>query len=468
MAYKKYVERTIKISIGVSVFLTLLLFEATFSYSVKSSKGRLKADYLPSNNNFITNTKSSLESFGKFDKAIQSFVRQWHLIGASVAVARDGKLLYAKGYGYANREEQVEAQPYDLYRVASVSKLITAVAVMKLTEENKLELDTRVFGPKGILNDPIYLNYKDKRVEDITVKNLLNHSGGWTSRWGDHMFINDVIAKELGKPMPVSLEDIVVFALSKNLHFPPGHHSSYSNLGYAILQLVIEKASGIPYETYVRSSIFDPLHIDDAFLAFNWDSLRYANEVRYYEVPEAEKVPAFDGSGQMVLKSRGGNDIRTLGAAGGWVISSLSLIKFLMAIDGEDNFPDIIARESVETLVRQEGHYQPLGWRWVMSNGKWWRSGSLPGTSALAVVQNDGFTYVFLTNTSPWKGAKFPYYVDRFMDRALRLVDEWPRYNLFELQPNTDFLVNRWDAVITDPFFSGKIAAPVDYLRPMG
>jgi len=379
----------------------------------------------------LTNENSNLEAFSKLDESFNTFVRKWDLAGVSVAIAKDGKLLYAKGFGYANKEDSIKAEPYSTYRIASVSKLITAVGVMKLIEDSKLTLDTKIFGKDGLLNDTCYSHYVDKRVEDITVKNLLNHSAGWTSYWGDHMFINDKIAKSLNKPLPISLQDIIVFSLSKRLHFQPGTYSSYSNLGFSILQLVVEKAAGQPYESYIKENVFYPLNIEDANLAFNFDSLRYPDEARYYEIPEAEKVIAFDGSKQSILKSRGGNDIRTLGAAGGWVISSVSLLKLLLAIDGNDNFPDLLTRKSILRLIEREGEYQPLGWKTIYPNGKWWRSGSFPGTSALAVVRNDGFTYVFLTNTSPWPGSKFPYEIDRLMSRDLKMIENWPTVNLF-------------------------------------
>ena len=81
--------------------------------------------------------------------------------------------------------------------------------------------------------------------------------------------------------------------------------------------------------------------------------------------------------------------------------------------------------------MEREGDYQPLGWRTIYPNGKWWRSGSLPGTSALAVVRNDGFSYVFITNTSPWPGARFPYEIDRLLTRDIKMMEKWPDVNLF-------------------------------------
>ncbi|NOU18002.1 MAG: beta-lactamase family protein [Bacteroidales bacterium] len=432
MSQKTAKQRYSKVLIILSFFCLLLLIDLSLGYSLKdrSSEPKAPTSIYPKSIN-LTNEISDLPLYSNLDQSFNYFIKKWNLASASVAIAKDGKLLYAKGFGFANKEDSIKAEPYSMYRIASVSKLITAAAIMKLIEDNKLSLDSKIFGKQGILNDSVYSHYVDKRVEDITVKNLLNHSAGWTSYWGDHMFIHEVIAKSLKKELPISLQDIIVFSLSKRLHFSPGTYSSYCNLGFSILQLVIENASGIPYETYVKETIFYPLNIRDANIAYNFDSLRYSNEARYYEIPEAQKIKAFDGSKESILKCRGGDDFRTLGAAGGWVISSVSLLKFLLAIDGNSSFPDILTHKSILRLVEREGEFQPLGWKAIFSNGKWWRSGSFPGTSALAVVREDGFTYVFLTNTSPWPGAKFPYEIDRLMTRNIKQIETWPDINLF-------------------------------------
>lgn len=384
----------------------------------------------------INNTLTSSNEYSLINHQFEQFVKKWDLVGATFCIAHKGRIIYARGFGMANKEEGLAMQPYHTMRVASVSKLITATAVMKLAEEGRLRLNDRVFGPDGILNDEKFINYKDKRVEEITVHNLLNHSGGWTPRWGDHLFIKDVIARELGKELPLDVDDYIVFALSKRLHFKPGSYSSYSNIGFVVLQRVIEKASGMDYESFVKKEIFKPLNIYDAHLAYNWDSLRYDNEVRYYEVPEAEKVISFDGSKQSVLKSRGGNDVRALGAAGGWVISPISLIRFVMAVDGRNDFPDILSKQSVDVMKETfNGNFQPLGWRWVKNDGTLWRSGSMAGTSALVISRPDGYTLTFLSNQSHWKGARFPYLVDRFYTKIFnKYIRTIPDVNLLKVE----------------------------------
>lgn len=417
------------------IFTTILVFffvlvDIPFNGSLRSNPSDSQAERLPEvSNQYLSNDVLNGEDLELFERSITRFIRYWGLAGASVAIANEGKLVYAKGFGYADMENEIEMQPYHLLRVASVSKLITATAIMKLIEEGRLELNQQVFGEDGILDNPIYKNYIDDRIEAITVKDLLNHSGGWTTRWGDQLFMHESIARQLNRELPLSKDDVIEFTLGKRLHFTPGTRSSYSNFGYLVLERVIEKVAKSSYERFVKKSIFHPIGVYDAFIAHNYDSLRYPLEVRYYEVPEAEPVPSFDGQ-QEVQKSRGGNDIRMLGAAGGWVISSVSLTKFLLSIDLHSE-ETIVSRKSIRQMTSNEPGFHPLGWRWVSNSGVKWRTGSFAGTSALALSQSDGLTFVFITNTSPWVGARFPYEVNRMMARALRGVDSWPKINLF-------------------------------------
>jgi CubicO group peptidase (beta-lactamase class C family) len=83
-------------------------------------------------------------------------MKNWSIKGASVAVAKEGKLLYARGFGYASLPDSLPVEPYHRFRVASVSKLITAVAIMKLQEEGRLTVNEKVFGPGAILDDTLF------------------------------------------------------------------------------------------------------------------------------------------------------------------------------------------------------------------------------------------------------------------------------------------------------------------------
>ncbi|UCG28845.1 MAG: beta-lactamase family protein [Bacteroidales bacterium] len=358
-------------------------------------------------------------------------MKRWDLAGASVAIAKEGRLVFAKGYGYADSNDTIRVQPFNLFRIASVSKLITATAIMNLEEEEQLHLDDRIFGEEGILNDSIYCYPADPRALNITVRHLLMHSGGWTRRWGDHMFIPHTIAKFMDVPVPPDTETIVRFALAKKLHFTPGTYRSYSNLGYSILGLVIEKVTGQSYMEYVLKNIMEPLGIYDMQLGRNLAEDKAPLEVRYYEPDGSELVKSVYNGEELVPRSYGGNDIEALGGAGSWIASAPDLLKFVLAIDGDPGRTDILDKERIEIMTNPSTGYAPVGWKATISNGTWWRTGSFAGTSAMVKHQNDGFTWVVLLNSSTWKASKFPGEIDRTMRKVFGSVKEWPDQDLF-------------------------------------
>jgi CubicO group peptidase (beta-lactamase class C family) len=195
----------------------------------------------------LSNKLCTSQATKRADRLMNRFLKKWEVAGATVAIVKDGQLVFAKGYGFSDMESETEVEPSNLFRIASISKLITATAVMKLQEEGKLHLDDLVFGDGGILNDTIYTKIRDKRTKRITVEHLLRHSAGFTSRYGDPMFLPLAIAKKMKVEPPISAETTIQFALSRRLHFTPGSRGGYSNLGYVILEKVIEKASGQDY-----------------------------------------------------------------------------------------------------------------------------------------------------------------------------------------------------------------------------
>lgn len=371
--------------------------------------------------------------FSSVDKEIESFLSRNEMKGASVAIAKDGKMIFAKGYGWADEENRIRTEPYHLFRVASVSKLITAAGIMKLVEEEQLDLNDKVFGPEGILNQPPYDDYVDPKVEDIEIIHLLNHSVGWTNRWGDPLFIPSAVARELDKEFPIERSDIIEFMLGKRLHYKPGTRSSYSNLGYAILGEVIKEISGSDYETFIKTNILYPLDIFDMKIGGSYLTERAELEVKYYEPANPYRVPDHRNPDNKVKRSYGGNDIQTLGPAGGWIGSATDLLKFLLSIDGLSNSDDILSQESIETMtISQKPYLDPIGWRRTR-NHSWYRTGTLAGTSALMARRDDGFSYVVLFNSSSWKGPMLSGDIRRMMDRVINKTGEWPEYNLFEL-----------------------------------
>ena len=335
---------------------------------------------------------------------------------------------------FADEEENVPMDVMHVFRIASISKLITAVAIMKLQEEGKLTLQDRVFGPEGILNDTIFSDIKDPRTTKITVENLLRHQGGFSIAYGDPMFCPVEIARKMQVPPPADLNTMIRFVLSRRLGFTPGSGARYSNIGYGILSKVIEKVSGEDYELYVKRHILRPAGCFDMHLGKNLYDDKLPNEVKYYEVSNAEQIQACDGSGKLVARSNGGNNIEELYGAGGWVASPAELLRFLAAFDKDPGIPDLLSDASIDYMTQEVPSAYPIGWIETTSRGEWFRSGTLAGTSALMKKQKDGYSWVFLTNTSSWKGSRFPHYIDNAVRQAMASVHSWPERDLFEMQ----------------------------------
>jgi CubicO group peptidase (beta-lactamase class C family) len=417
----------------IIAFSTLFFFgEIAISFSDKSSDNALSGRDDLSFALKIANSDSDFETTRPVDVLFESLVEKYKLAGASVAVARHGKIVYAKGFGYANLETREDVQPGHLFRIASVSKLITAVAIMKLAEENRLKLDEKVFGPDGILNDEQYLSYSDKRFENITVHHLLNHTAGWSRRSGDPMFNSLYIARKLKVPAPARLDDIIQFELTKKLSYEPGKVYSYSNFGYALLGKIIERRSGQKYEEYVVSNLMKPLGLNDMHIGRSTYYNKFPNEVKYHEPAGSSMVHAFDGSGRMVPASYGGNHIELLAAAGGWVASAPEMVRFLSAIDGMPGLQDILSDSSLKSMsnpkVAGKGLY---GWRGTDRSGTVWRTGSLSGTTAFVMSMDNGMNWVVLINSSSYQRNRIHNTLYKTIFAASKRVTEWPEQDLF-------------------------------------
>ncbi len=419
--------------IKVAVFLVFYFWDVALSSSVHTIKHQvLSIEHIQPAPFIISNELSDFDDFEDLESGISQLLRKFDIKGAGVAVAKDGKLVFAKGLGYADAEAGLPVEPGHMFRIASISKLITATTIMSMKEQGMLNLDDRVFGPEGILNDSVYLNYRDPRVENITVWHLLNHSSGWNRRFGDHMFMPHIISRATDAPLPVQVPDIIQFAMQRRLHFTPGSGTSYSNLGYAILGEIIEKISGRSYEQYVREEILYPVGIQEMRIGRNLETDRFENEVKYYEQTNAIKSSAFYDATRQVPLSYGGNDIETLGAAGGWIASPAELLKFVVAIDNKSGVPAILSDESIEMMtgIRGSGG-QPIGWSATDKRDNWRRTGTFAGTSALVVRQGNGLSWAVFFNSSTYRGTSLSREIVREMQTALNKIENWPRHDLF-------------------------------------
>lgn len=388
--------------------------------------------YIENLNEAITNGLSDIPELKALDHSVDSFMNFWALKGMALAVVRNDSLVYAKGYGKADASTPMT--PGTTMRLASVSKLLTAVGIMKLQEEGKVFLDTPVFGPFGILKrfDP-YI--KDSNYYSMTVEHLLRHQGGFTTRGGDVMFSTLTFMRNHGLSEAPDAETLVQKQLARRLAFEPGTWQDYSNFGYLLLSLIIEEVSGLPYEEYMQEHVFKPAGCTGFSIAGNYLKDRQPGESQYFMQPDSELVPSYDGKLAAVEKCYGGNDITSLKGAGAWIGSAVEMARIISCIDGRGPMEDILTEDSVRQMTTwYDENTFSLGWVDTKPDGEWTRTGSFSGTSALVKVYPDGECWVLISNTSAWRGSRFSkntaYLCKKLRGRFSHLM---PRRDMFEL-----------------------------------
>lgn len=422
----------------IQILVVLVLFFWEIGFSV-SDKGKNSSDQkrMATANDFANNHEASPE-FDQMDRIISTFQQKWGIKGLSAAVTKDGRLVYARGFGYADQKTSEVVEARHQFRLASVSKLVTAIAIMHLNEQGKFDLDDAVFGPDGILNDNIYLKYTDPRVEQITVRHLLTHTAGWSRKSGDPMFMPHEVARKMKTSLPISNEVTIQYVLKKKLNYNPGSRYSYSNVGYVILGKVIEKVSKMNYEDYVKLNILYPLGIYDMQLGNSFYEEKADNEVAYYENRSYGKVLAYNSNHDYVSRIYGGNDIHSLGAAGGWISSPAGLLRLVTAIDGFNTKPDFLKPESIEIMTAGGLSAQDvIGWKGADGYGTWWRTGTLTGMSVLVARQKNGVNWIVAMNSTTVKKSHIHRESFRMMTSALASVKGWPEYDLFNNLPGS-------------------------------
>jgi len=391
---------------------------------------------------FIPVTGTYVNQLNFLDYMMKSTLTQYDIPGGSIAVVKNGKLVYARGFGYADRDNHVPVQPSDVFRIASVTKTITGMAATKLIQDGTLNLDDTVFGPNGILNDAIYLQINDQRVYDIKVKHLLSHTSGWYGETGDDPQYDFVdIAVALGVAPPASNVNVIEYVLSQGeLQFAPGTQYLYSNVGYNMLGRIIEKVSGMTYEEYVRSILADPLiGVSDMYIAGNFAADRRSNEVYYYDMPWCID-DAYDGSGEQLPCSYGTLNFPTLDSHGGWVASPTDLLRMVTAIDGFESRPNIFTQDTINMMKQKpdvEGAHAYNSWG-IDSSDNWSHSGALStGTAAYLYRGEDEIEIAMIFNRLPGSQDDFWNDIMAFfgelgeIKNQLSTVSSWPEHDLF-------------------------------------
>lgn len=331
------------------------------------------------------------DPYTTLDDAMKVKMEALAIPAVSLAIVCQERLVYAAAYGYADKEAGQVATNSDRYRIASLSKPITAIAMLKLSEAGMLSLDDAVFGDNGILGNDFGAPPAGSLKDQITVRHLLNHTSGWINSPDDPMFrANDLTQAQL-------IRDLLA---NRPLVYTPGTQEAYLNFGYSVLGRVIEKVTGTSYETYIKEMVA-PMGISTLEIAGNTWEERLPGEVKYYQAgfnPYSMNVARMD-------------------AHGGWVATATDLARFMVRIDRNMHVPDIVS-SSLQAMY--------------FGDSFWVHTGSLPGTSSLLVRLDNTFSFVVLANTRTEDD------YDRILEELYTVVRDhilirgkWPSYDLF-------------------------------------
>jgi CubicO group peptidase (beta-lactamase class C family) len=323
------------------------------------------------------------------DSYIQEKLVSGNIPGLSLAVIENGKLVYAKSYGYADKEKAVQARPEQRYEIGSITKSFVAVAVMMLVEEGKLGLDDRISKYIG----PVQASW-----EAITIRQLLNHTSGLPEFPGPGF---DKLRDRI--PLPTEVE-MLELAKQLPLNSRPGATWSYSNIGYDIVGLIVAKASGKPYGEFLQERVFTPLGMSDTRVMKAGQST--AGLATGYSMQGGKLMPEVHTDAHRNYLAL---------AASGIESSVLDLAKFDIALRSESLLSAASRAEmwAVSALAaRQTGNMRAdvnygLGWFLSTVDGhrKIYHSGGMPGFLtdfirypdagiSVAVLTNQGYNHV--------------------------------------------------------------------------
>jgi CubicO group peptidase (beta-lactamase class C family)/uncharacterized Tic20 family protein len=274
-------------------------------------------------------TKPDLEAF--LDALIPAQLQSRDMAGAVVSVVKDGRILLAKGYGYADFAAKKPVVPdKTLFRPGSISKIFTAIAVMQLVEQGKLDLDRDV-------NE--YLDFTIPRTypEPVTLRRLLTHTAGFEET------LKNLFVATAGDMRPV--REYLIAAMPARI-FAPGKVPSYSNYGLTLAGYIVERISGETFDKYIAAHILDPLKMEHSSFAQPLPDL-LARDMSHGYLAAARGPRAFE--------------FVTTGPAGALSATAADMSRFMLALLGEGTLEGatILKPESVKAMESRQFELHP-------------------------------------------------------------------------------------------------------------
>lgn len=391
-------------------------------------------------------TGTAIPSMVSVDNYIKTLMTNTKARSASLAITKNGKLVYARGFNNAEAGYPA-AQPTSMYRVASCSKPITSVATHQLIQEGKLTLNKRVRPLLG-LTTPSGGAPADSRLDDVTVDHLLYHAGGWNrDTAGDVVFKEPDAATANSVALPVNKLHVNKYATGQSLQFTPGEGSVYSNYGIGLAGQVIEKKRATTYTAAVKASIWDKLGASRPQLGRSLLANKIAGEVRYEPAVPSVDRSVLTSARPFVGRPYGSWTQENLDAFGGWVMAAPDYAKMLAAFDLGSRNPLLNSTMTNVMWSSPPVGYYPAalsdntgllrGWfRTSFTNAAGepvdaiGHNGSLPGTACLAMRRADGISFVLLMNRDLPGALQFSTH-GMSINNAINAVTTWPTTDQF-------------------------------------
>lgn len=376
-----------------------------------------------------------------FDLVMTDFLKQWPDVpGASLAVARNGKLLLVKGYGMADREKRIPVTPDTLFRMGSINKTITSVAILRLVEDGKLNLDEPILpllAKAGIV--PRKLGTESAAT--ITVRNLLQHTGGMDrDKSGDPFFGRRLVDVSRRQGVaPVSCDAVAKDTLEQPLDFEPSTKYSYSNAGYCMLGKIVGVASSMTYQKYINQVVLGPAIGKDYLSGHSVEPL--PNEAKYASLRTTVAAPGISGGWLGVPEPYGAYSIEGMEALGAWVSTPSDVLKFFLSIDGargnrllsEKSIIEMQAKPLISGVQNASVRHYGLGLEVLNTplGNTWFHGGAQPGLITWAVRASNGMSWVVAFNGKP-DDKSFVGRSDAAIWQAIRSIKQWPKGDLFD------------------------------------
>jgi N-acyl-D-amino-acid deacylase len=368
------------------------------------------------------------------DQLVQAIMGRHGIPGATLAVAKDGKLVYARGFGWADLTAATPCEPITLFGLASLSKPLTCLAILWLIEQGMLGLEDRPFDILKHIQPPPGTKL-NPNLKKVTIRQLLNHTGGWDrGKSGDPVNWEPQIANAFGIPAPVSDEHFISFIMGMPLDFEPGTRMEYSNIGTVVMGRVIEKVSGQAYEAFVRDKVLKPAGMQHAFLNAGIRSY-LSGEARHYLAGTSILLPPMN--------------LPMVKAAGGWNATAVEMVRFLTALDGSRGqpllkpatFQQMIALPPAPVTVRKDGTHNGLGWPIVTLNKagfSYAHDGSFHGMRTFMKRSVKGVNWALLFNVSmepDQVDAALIVQAVQEVRQHVESIEKYPAIDLFPLFP---------------------------------